>query len=231
MPEAGAVRESVIRFVAASVVALGCDGVLKVGVDGVDGAGKTVFADELGREISRLGRPVIRAGIDGFHRPRSVRYRRGRHSPEGYFHDSYDYTVLREVLLDPLSAGGDGNHRRAVFDHVTDCSVDSGVEHADPGSVLVFDGIFLHRAELVEYWDYSVFLDVSFDVAVARMSCRDGTDPDPDEPVNQRYVRGQMRYLATCAPAAAASVVIDNTDLGYPCVRPSLRTGQDTPRT
>lgn len=120
--------------------------------------------------------------------------------------------ALREVLLDPLSAGGDGYHRRAMFDHVTDRPVDSGLERTDPAAILVFDGIFMHRPELVGYWDYSVFLDVGF----ARMARRDGTDPDPDALANQRYVRGQMLYLATCDPTTTASVVIDHTDLRQP---------------
>jgi len=64
--------------------------VLRVGIDGVDGAGKTTFADELAAALAPFGRPVIRAGVDGFHHPRAVRYRRGRESPEGFFRDSYD---------------------------------------------------------------------------------------------------------------------------------------------
>ena len=38
-----------------------------VAVDGVDGAGKTVFADALAERIEGLERPVIRAGSMGSH--------------------------------------------------------------------------------------------------------------------------------------------------------------------
>jgi uridine kinase len=69
-----------------------------VAVDGVDGAGKTVFANSLARRLEVLGRPVIRAGIDGFHNPRSVRYRRGKDSPEGFFLDSFNYDSLKKDL-------------------------------------------------------------------------------------------------------------------------------------
>jgi uridine kinase len=74
-------------------------------VDGVDGVGKTTFADRLGVAIERIGRPVIRSSIDGFHNPRELRYRRGRTSPEGFYLDSYDYAALRAHLLDPLGPG------------------------------------------------------------------------------------------------------------------------------
>ncbi|WP_344310803.1 uridine kinase [Fodinicola feengrottensis] len=207
---------NVIRSVAEQVAALPHEGVVKVGVDGVDGAGKTVFAGELADAIS--GRPVIRAGVDGFHQPRSVRYRRGRTSPEGYFRDSYDYPALHAALLDPLSTGGDRKYRRAMFDHVADRPVEVPVEQAAPDAVLVFDGIFLHRPELAGYWDYSIFLDVQFAASFARMAGRDGSNPHPDAPANQRYVRGQMLYLATCRPATLASIVIDNSDLDCPRV-------------
>lgn len=64
---------------------------LLVGVDGVDGVGKTTFADELGDALRARGREVVRSSADGFHHPRSVRYRLGRSSPEGFYRDSYNY--------------------------------------------------------------------------------------------------------------------------------------------
>ena len=75
---------------------------VRVAIDGPDAAGKTILADELAPQIERSGRPVIRASIDGFHRPRAERLARGPESPEGYLHDSFDYPALRADLLDPL---------------------------------------------------------------------------------------------------------------------------------
>lgn len=63
----------------------------RVALDGVDGAGKTHLADELVGPLSRSGRQIIRASIDGFHYPRAHRYKRGRESADGYFHDSFNY--------------------------------------------------------------------------------------------------------------------------------------------
>jgi uridine kinase len=205
-------RDALLTSVARQIVELPGPGTVKVGVDGVDGAGKSVFADELARVVADLTRPVIRASVDGFHRPREIRYRRGRTSPQGYFYDSYDYAALRSVLLDPLSCGGNGCYRRAVFDHVGDRPVVAEWEQAAAGAVLLFDGIFLHRPELAGYWDYSIFLHAGFPTTFARMSTRDGFDPDPFAASNRRYVEGQQLYLAACRPAERASVVIDNDD-------------------
>ena len=53
----------------------------------------------LAQFIETQGRAVIRASIDGFHRPRAERYKRGKDSSEGYYEDSFDYISLRDVLL------------------------------------------------------------------------------------------------------------------------------------
>ena len=77
-----------------------------VAVDGIDGAGKTTFAEGLASVFAEDGSAVFRASIDGFHRPRVERYARGRTSPEGFYRDSYDYATFRRVLIDPFRDGG-----------------------------------------------------------------------------------------------------------------------------
>jgi uridine kinase len=190
------------------------DTVRRVAVDGVDGAGKTVLADELAQALDRRGIVVLRASVDGFHHPPQVRYRRGRRSPEGFFLDSYDYPALERLLLRPLDRGGDRRIVRAIYDIAAELPVPHEVETAPTTGVLLVDGIFLHRPELRPYWDYSIFLEVPFDVSVARLAGRDGSDPDPWSPRNHRYVEGQRLYLRTCRPHDHATVVIDNTVLG-----------------
>lgn len=56
---------------------------VRVAIDGPDAAGKTMLAD--------AGRQIVRASIDGFHRPRAERYRQGPLSPAGYYEDSLDH--------------------------------------------------------------------------------------------------------------------------------------------
>jgi uridine kinase len=192
--------------------------VARVAIDGVDGAGKTHFAEELAEALKASGRSVIRASVDGFHNPRAIRYRRGRQSPEGFFHDSYDYEQLKAVLLDPLSPGGSGQYRVAVFDHRSDCPFHAPTQPVARGDILLLDGIFLHRPELRAYWDYSIFLDVKFAVSIPRGAQRGEGSPDPEAAGNQRYVRGQELYLESSTPKRFATVTINNDDLDSPYV-------------
>lgn len=195
-------------------------GRLIVAVDGVDGAGKTVFADGLAEVFAEVGDAVFRASIDGFHRPRQERYARGRRSPEGFYLDSYDYATFRRVLIDPFRDGaqtaGTTGFQLAAFDVARDAPVETQWVTAPRDAVLIVDGIFLHRPELRELWDWSVWLDVSFETSHARMAIRDGSDPDPDAPANARYRQGQELYLQRDRPQDEASVVVDNTDLVHP---------------
>lgn len=191
---------------------------VRVAVDGVDGAGKTTFADDLAAALVAAGRRVVRVGVDDFHRPRADRYARGRADPDGFFTDSFDYDRLRADVLAPLGPGGDGVVCRRAFDHVRDAPVEAPDEQVPRGGVLVLDGLFLHRDGLRGVFDWSVFLRVPFAVSVARTAARDGTSPDPGAPSNRRYVLGQQRYLRECAPESRATVVVDHTDAARPFV-------------
>ena len=209
-------RLAVLRAVAGRVPY--GDGV-RVAVDGVDGAGKTVFADQLADRLRAQGREVVRVSLDDFHHPRAVRWQRGREDPEGYFLGGFDLGALRQRVLEPLGPGGDRRYRAASHDVMTDASLDPPALLVPPDAVLVLDGVFLHRDELAGCWALSVFLRVPFTVSVARMAARDGGSPDPDDPSVARYVQGQRLYLAVCAPADRADLVVDHDDLDAPVIR------------
>lgn len=206
------------QLVADAVSALPADHVRRVAVDGVDGAGKTHFADALGVELTARGATVIRASADGFMNPPRTRYRRGRDSAEGFYRDTFDYGLMVRLLLDPLSPGGNREYVREVYNWLREREVHRQPELAPPDAILVLDGIFTHRDELVRYWDYSVWLEVPFEVSIPRGATRGYGDPSPAAPRNRRYIDGQRLYLAECSPRKRANIVIDNVDLSSPVV-------------
>jgi uridine kinase len=209
-------RQALLQALSSRIADLELGRPVRLGIDGVDASGKTMLADELVAPLQALGRPVVRASIDGFHRPRSERYQLGRESPEGYYRDSFNLETLIAGLLAPLGPGGSRRIVRAVFDYRLDAAVDLPEESVERNSILVFDGVFLHRPELIQYWDATIYLDVPFDISVLRAAHRDGWPPEVDAVENRRYVEGQRVYLRECNPRALASIVIDNANLDAP---------------
>lgn len=179
----------------------------RVAIGGVDAAGKTTLADELVEPLEALGRHVIRASVDGFHRPRAERYRRGMDSPEGYYHDSFDYVSLREQLLSDatdsrlkpegqLGPGGSLRCRTATFDYRTDDFLYKP-RQATPCSYLTASSCC--DPELNDLWDFRIFLDVGVEVSVERAVERNAEGMESKEALQeryeQRYVPGQKLYL------------------------------------
>ena len=215
-------RATAIEELAGRIDSLTLDHPVRVAIDGVDAAGKTVLADELAENLSGLDRNVIRASVDGFHNPSSIRRRRGPDSPEGYFLDSFDYESLRKNLLDPLGPDGSGKFKRAVFNFRTDKPVDSPGEEAAPDSILIFDGVFLLRPELRACWDFSIFVRAEFSTTIRRALDRDaelfGSNEEALRRYNQRYVPGQEIYLSRVQPEDLATAVFDNDDPTSPTI-------------
>jgi len=221
-------RDAVLEALGEQVLARRGDdptGVLRVAIDGIDGAGKSTLADELARWLEGAGVPVIRSTIDSFHNPRAVRWARGRGSPVGFYRDSHDLDALRRLLLTPLAQDPPAAYVAAAFDEPTDTALVADPRPVHPGAVLVFDGIFLQRPELRDAWDLAVFVDAMDRVTAVRIER--ATAGCPVGPaawlhlawwwvVLERYVGGQRLYLDEADPIACADLVLDNNDLAAP---------------
>jgi uridine kinase len=200
---------------------------LRVAIDGVDASGKTCLAEELAQALRELGCPIIRASIDGFHQPRAVRYQRGPDSPAGYFLDSYDLPALIEQLLQPLGPGGSRLYRTAIFDYRLDAPLPSEALLAPQDAILLLDGIFLLRAELLPYWDLRIFVAAQFDQTLRRALRRDaslfGSEEEVVRRYQARYIPAQRLYLSQYCPTKQADWLVDNNDFDAPDLRPGGR--------
>lgn len=198
----------------------------RVAIDGPPAAGKTTLADELALLLRARGRQVIRATAESFHLPRAQRYRRGEFSPEGCYHDSFDYDTLRRVLLDPLGPGGDRRYQHAVYDMGTDTALSQPVATASADAVLLLDGVFLLRPELIDRWDLRIIVSAAFERALDRGRIRDqarlGSIAEVERRFRDRYIPAQQLYFATVRPTDHADIIMRNDEPQRPAweVRP-----------
>ncbi len=190
-----------------------------VGFDGVDASGKTSLADRVHAQLRAREVNCERISIDRFHNPSEIRTRKGRLSPEGFFYDSFNYQALRENVFAPLKQQK-GKIIRGIFDYKQNKAVDEQTIEVVPSLIILFDGIFLNRDELAQYWDMTVFLDVSFETVINRALKRDleylGSEENVLKCYETRYIPGEKIYLETCKPKEKADIVIDNNDWQNP---------------
>lgn len=215
-------RAKAVNVIAQRVLTLPRTTPVRVAVDGRTASGKTTFADELAALIKRTECSVIRAGIDGFHRPKAERYRRGRMSAEGYYRDARDIDAVVSLLLAPLGPDGDRMIRTESFDLDTDQPISAEPWRANDDAVLIVDGTYLQRPELAAYWDVAIYVHASSEVCLQRGIDRDsarlGGPGQTERMYAERYQPAYEMYLQEASPEASANVILDNENPAQPIV-------------
>jgi len=213
-------RDQAIAAIVDAIDSISCPHPVRVAIDGSAAAGKTMLADELASSLRGRGRDVIRASVESFLRPRIERYRRGPESARGCYEDSFDYDRLLAELLRPLGESGSRLYRTEIYDRHTDLLLDVEQMEASADAVLLFDGVFLLRPELVDAWDFRVFISVASEEIIRRARIRDaeayGSPNDAERRFRARYLPSQRHYRGTVRPAELADVVLDNGDPSRP---------------
>ncbi|TQJ22974.1 uridine kinase [Micromonospora sp. A202] len=208
-------RDEVVARLAEAVGAVRVAHPTRVAIDGPPAAGKTTLADELAVVLREQGRDVIRATIDDFLFPRRQRYARGEFSAEGCYFDTHDHGALNRVLLDPLGPDGDRGFQPTVYDRTTDTVLTPPVTTAPVDAVLVFDGVFLMRPELVDRWDLRVLVSTAFEATVERAVIRErrvSSRADVERRWHERYIPAQRLYVATARPGDHADIIVHNDE-------------------
>jgi uridine kinase len=207
-------RRQAIAWLARRITAMQLGHPTRVAVDGVTASGKSTLAQEITDAVSELGRPVIHVSMDGFHHPRARRHRQGRESASGYYEDAYDFAALARCLLEPLGRAGDRRYRTSVIDLETDTATAEPVRMAPEDAVLVVDGTFLQRPEILDLWDERIWVDTPLKVARRRGVDRDGALLGGAEAAEclfvKRYHAAAQLYIDAVAPAGRATVVFGN---------------------
>ena len=72
------------------------------------------------------------------------------------------------------------------------------------------------RPELINYWDFRIFVDVTIEIGLMRCAMRDDSSSDSLAEENRRYIDGQKMYFEECNPKALADVLVDNNNFVIP---------------
>lgn len=172
-----------------------------IGVNGMDCAGKTQFARSLADFLVRAGHEVELLQIDDYNdltvqTQTYEAFRESRFTPahlDRFYAGSIDYTRAAHAIWDP---------------------------NRGPRLVVV-EGVFLYKDELVGFIDYKIYLEVDSAVAEARYRARREAegDPRPLAVFRDLWLPAHERYVLEREPQCHASLVIDNNDFENPRLR------------
>lgn len=215
-------RSDAIDEIARRLVHRVGDHPLRVAVDGLTGAGKSIFSEELTAAVTDRGGRGLHLSTDDFHH-RVEHRRRDPDRARGYRRDAFDLTSFGRLVLEPLGPAGDRRVVPRLHDLTTDEMVAAEIVTVPADTVVVVDGTFLQDAPLHDAWDVVIYLETPADVAVERAVPRDTALFGSADAVRDVYA---TRYHAACRlyvddvdPVGRATVVVDNTDLDRPIVR------------
>ncbi|MFC5473734.1 hypothetical protein [Paraherbaspirillum soli] len=224
-------RANIIERLVHEIITLDSSRPLRIAIDGRTASGKTTLANELSKAIEQTGRPVIRTSIDGFHRPKTERYARGRYSAESYYRDARDLAAIVDLLLRPLGQDGDRKYCTASFDLAGDVPLPLEFNVAESQAVLLVDGTFLQRPELQPWWDFTVFVETDEYVAERRGIARDALHLGDEELAKrlfvERYRPAFGLYTEEVDPKANADAVFGNNDFNCPTLQIRSRPIQE----
>jgi uridine kinase len=133
------------------------------------------------------------------------------------------------VLLEPLGPGGDRRFRPAIYDRDTDSALSPPLTMASPDAVLLFDGVFLMRPEVLTSWDLRIFVSTDFEVTVRRALVRERNALPPadiERRWRERYIPSQQLYFAASRPDDLADVIVHNDDPRRPTWESRVRRGR-----
>lgn len=193
---------------------------VRVGVSGITASGKTTLANEIATALEYRGKKVIRTSIDHFHNPKIIRYKQGKDSAIGYYKDAHDYKSFMEKLLVPLGPSGNLRYQPASFNLERDEYMSSNEESATEDSVLIVDGTFIFKREMINQFDFKIFVETDFEIARKRGAKREekafGSLIKAEEIFKKRYHAASKLYLEEHAPQLFSDIVVNNDDIDYP---------------
>ena len=182
-----------------------------VGISGIDGSGKgyvTRLIDE-GLRAKGLNAAVI--NIDGWLNLPHIRFD-PNNLADNFYRNAIRFDEMFERLIIPL------RDSRSV-DITADFAEETATEFREHRyafhdiEIILLEGIFIFKRELVHHYDLKIWIDCSFDVALERAIARSQEGLSPEATIHAYrtiYFPAQRIHFALDNPRAASDIHIDN---------------------
>lgn len=181
---------------------------LMLGIAGCSCSGKTTLAAELARQLDATLFPLDLYYRDLSQFPLDSRHKRNFDHPD---------SLESELFIEHVRELAQGRAiQRPVYDFKTHSRVAGAFDEIKPGNVVIVEGILaLHYRELMQRYDFSIYVNAPHDVCLARRIHRDMRERGRTEESVREQFEATARPMAdqyVIPSAALASLTVDGTD-------------------
>ncbi|MEO8516893.1 MAG: hypothetical protein ABI426_09115 [Flavobacterium sp.] len=189
--------------------------VVRVGINGIEGTGKTVFCEKLTHYLVENNLEAIQVSIDGYHNTKEIRYKQGRNSAKGYYEDGYCEKEFVDKVLQS-SQTENPSYVTMVHDLETDEIANLEPTTLSNKAIVLTDGAYLFKEIYTPHWDLKIYLKTDFETASKRGINRDlvllGGFENAKEKYENRYHLASKMYIEENNPENKADFIINNSD-------------------
>lgn len=191
-----------------------------VGINGIDASGKTKFTESFQEFLVNRNYKTQVINLDDFHNQKNIRYS-GKNEAENYYNKSFNIKTIVEKLLIPLCQENNFSVELTLLNLHTDKYEIRKTFSFQKDTIVLFEGVFLFRKELLPYIDYKIFLDISFGRSKNRARIRDIPILGSGvlKKYDKKYLPAQKKYLKEFPFLKIVDIVIDNSDWKSPKIK------------
>lgn len=167
-----------------------------IAISGFGGSGKSSIAKDLGK---LLNASVI--GVDSFQKP-------GAFDTEYKLWEIMDFSRLEKEVLQPF-LNNEPNIKYGHFDPGQ--NIISEIREVENKEYLIIEGVGLFRTQLIKYFTFKIWIDVSLDIATTRGKKRDREYGGPtDQLWDGIWKNNELQYIKEFDPKSVADYIIKN---------------------
>ncbi|MEW6131404.1 MAG: uridine kinase [Acidobacteriota bacterium] len=180
-------------------------------ITGIDGSGKTFLSKQVVEELRQQGLNAILLHLDEWHNPAHIRFSESNPA-ENFYRQGLRFDELFELLVLPLKRHRALHLEVELLRVPEETTYQHTYDFADV-EIILLEGIFMLQKKFREHFDWSVWIDCSFETALERALERNQehlSQADIIRDYHRIYFPAQQIHFERDAPRAFADEIIPN---------------------
>ena len=185
-----------------------------VGISGIDASGKGYITGFLQKELEKRNYKVANINVDPWQNPIPIRLQK-EDPAENFYKNVFRWDNFFSQLIVPLRTS------RHIYLQTTLIRTDGDFYYSfiydfNDIDILLIEGIFLFKQELLNYYDWKIWIDCSFETGIYRAIERNSEKLSREQLIhdyNTYYYPAQIYHFQRDDPKDVSNIIYCNDEL------------------